>query len=259
MEAFQNEFCIVFASGFASGVASPQLPTFASQNQTRKWKRFLLFFMRRRAQLEEEQAVLYALAYLQARTRNKLSKSALPSWKESAFGVLYQNGSDEDFIAVLSIPRAAFDELLAGFTENYYQIVAWRPGRAGRPPAFSGNVAFVLGLVLCFYTNSLELNSLCQLFGLAPSTCSRTLSIAERAFELTLAALPDARIAWPTFQKQEAWAELVRRKNPLLLGRWGFVDGKNYRVQTPGADDVQNAFYNGWLHAHLVTGCLCFG
>jgi hypothetical protein len=41
--------------------------------------------------------------------------------------------------------------------------------------------------------------------------------------------------------------------------RFGFVDGKNYAVETPSDADKQNAYYNGWLHSTLVTGVLCFG
>jgi hypothetical protein len=36
------------------------------------------------------------------------------------------------------------------------------------------------------------------------------------------------------------------------------VDGKNFRVQEPSDIDLQNAMYNGWLHASLITGVLCF-
>ena len=53
-------------------------------------------------------------------------------------------------------------------------------------------------------------------------------------------------------------ALLVQRKNPLIVGRWGFIDGKNYHVQEPSNSDIQNAMYNGWLHAVFVTGTACF-
>ena len=45
----------------------------------------------------------------------------------------------------------------------------------------------------------------------------------------------------------------------LVEGRFGFIDGKNYSVETPSNADLQNAMYNGWLHATLITGVLCFG
>jgi hypothetical protein len=53
-------------------------------------------------------------------------------------------------------------------------------------------------------------------------------------------------------------ANLVSNRCQLIKGRWGFIDGKNRRVQKPTAADVQNAFYNGWLHATLVTGTACY-
>ncbi|KAF0695550.1 Aste57867_13650 [Aphanomyces stellatus] len=34
---------------------------------------------------------------------------------------------------------------------------------------------------------------------------------------------------------------------------------RSFRVQSPSSIDLQNAQYNGWLHAVFVTGCLCFG
>lgn len=47
-------------------------------------------------------------------------------------------------------------------------------------------------------------------------------------------------------------------KEPLVKGRWGFIDGKNYRVQEPSNSAIQNGMYNGWLHSVLVTGTACF-
>ena len=55
------------------------------------------------------------------------------------------------------------------------------------------------------------------------------------------------------------WANCIKKIYPIIKGRFGFVDGKNYRVQEPSDVDRQNAHYNGWLHAVLITGVLCFG
>lgn len=73
---------------------------------------------------------------------------------------------------------------------------------------------------------------------------------------LVLQAEPQARIAWPSHSRQREMGLAVNRRSStgLVTGRWGFVDGKNYRVQKPSAADVQNAYYNGWLHLTLVTG-----
>ena len=47
-------------------------------------------------------------------------------------------------------------------------------------------------------------------------------------------------------------------QEPLVKGRWGFIDGKNYHVQEPGEAFLQNTMYNGWLHCVFVTGTTCF-
>jgi hypothetical protein len=77
--------------------------------------------------------------------------------------------------------------------------------------------------------------------------------------EPTLNALDAAKITWPTLQEQVSWAALIQLKENIITGRWGFIDGKNYRVQEPTDTDLQNAMYNGWLHAVFVTGTMCFG
>ena len=58
---------------------------------------------------------------------------------------------------------------------------------------------------------------------------------------------------------QRRWGDLVTRKEPLLTKKWGFIDGKKYRVQKPSDSELQNSMYNGWLHQTFVTGVMCFG
>ena len=87
----------------------------------------------------------------------------------------------------------------------------------------------------------------------------RTLRKAETALLLTLKSIPEALIVWPSMDLQRFWAALVKRKEPLLKKKFGFIDGKNYRVQKPSDAELQNAQYNGWLHSTLVTGVMCFG
>ena len=70
--------------------------------------------------------------------------------------------------------------------------------------------------------------------------------------------LRDARIEWPSIVDQRRMARLVASRCQLIKGRWGFIDGKNRRVQKPTASDKQNAYYNGWLHSTLVTGTACY-
>ena len=57
----------------------------------------------------------------------------------------------------------------------------------------------------------------------------------------------DCRVIWPKHGDQEKLAQLTQEREPLLDGMWGFVDGLNLQIRNPGDDDVQNAYYNGWL------------
>lgn len=45
---------------------------------------------------------------------------------------------------------------------------------------------------------------------------------------------------------------------PLLEGAFGFIDGLNLLVHTSSDPLIENATYNGWLHAHFVSSVLFF-
>jgi hypothetical protein len=171
---------------------------------------------------------------------------------------LYKFGSDENLISLTSLNRESFDRLLSDFVPHLLRARKWRVKKRGRPPALLDAHA-VLGMLLSFYTDSMTLKSLCLLFGIPPATASRTLDIAEHCLLQTLRANPLAQIKWPTLEEQVEWAKKVEAKNALVKGRWGFIDGKNYKVQKPSNAELQNAMYNGWLHATLITGVLCYG
>lgn len=115
------------------------------------------------------------------------------------------------------------------------------------------------GLVLYFYASKADDHTICQTFAIPPSTLSRYLSQAESALEVILPHIEDAQIRWPTIAEQRRFAELLEAKEPLVVRKFGFVDGKNFRVKQPSDVELQNAQYNGWLHSVLVTGTLLFG
>ncbi|KAG1711902.1 hypothetical protein DVH05_009143 [Phytophthora capsici] len=104
----------------------------------------------------------------------------------------------------------------------------------------------------------MEQSTLCMLFGAPPSTLSRTLIRAEEALHRALLGYAYARIPWPSPERQAKLAKLVEAREPLLSHTFGFIDGKNLRVQQPSNADLQNAMYNGWLHTVFVTGTICF-
>ncbi|GMF21919.1 unnamed protein product [Phytophthora lilii] len=174
--------------------------------------------------------------------RNYLTVASLQDPMKSAWQRLYDGGLPGSFVAAVSLPPASFELLLIEFSKFYK--LKWRPGQRGRPPKLPFLHA-VLGCVLHYYTAAVELKTLCEIFGVPPATLSNILTNAEVALEQALLSLPDAAIRYPTKKTQLEWAATVQAREPLVAGVWGFVDGKNYRVQEPTDIDLQNAHYNG--------------
>jgi hypothetical protein len=203
--------------------------------------------------------VLYALLlkrkFLQIRFRSYLTSQGLQHPDLSSWHDLYANGSDINLLNTISLTRAAFEDLLASF--SLYYSVNSGPGKSGRPRKLKLK-STVLGLLLQFYTATVEHKTLCQMYGVPPATLSRVLNDAEIALNETLLNEPLAAVKWPTLDQQLEFGRLVELKHADVRGRWGFVDGKNYRVKKPTNVDLQNSMYNGWLHATLITGVLCF-
>ncbi|ETP42142.1 hypothetical protein F442_10926 [Phytophthora nicotianae P10297] len=184
------------------------------------------------------QLLLLLRLRMMVRERNYLTSDALISPLQSPWHVMYAGRADGSFVATVSIPPRAFDELLKVFSRYY--VVASGLGRRGRPPALVVKHA-ALACVLHYYTAAVEAKTLCA------------------ALDAALSELLDAQVRFPSKQQQRQWSRQVQAKEPLLEGMWGFVDGKNYRVQSPTDAYLQNAHYNGWLHSVLVTGTLCYG
>jgi hypothetical protein len=190
------------------------------------------------------------------RERNYLhSYSLLPSVRLSPWYVLYNNGSDEDFMAVTSLHRNGFEKLLSEFRKHY--IIMTGTGRKGRPPRVRDHHC-ILAILLHGFCSAAESKTWHEMFGIAPATFSRLWHKGCLALMNALNALPEAAISWPTIDEQIALAAMVERKEPLIKGRWGFIDGKNYRIEQSGVALIQNATYNGWLHDVFVTGVACF-
>ena len=53
----------------------------------------------------------------------------------------------------------------------------------------------------------------------------------------------------------QEYQAVVRDNFPALDGAWCVMDGLKIPIQRSGDELTQNAYYNGWLHAHFV-GCM---
>jgi len=202
------------------------------------------------------QLMLMMKRRMQIRTRNYVTLDCLRAPHDSDWIYLYNNGTNANFISVISLDRAAFNNLVIKFS-NFYQVKSG-PGKIGRPRRLL-HKSQALGCILAFYSDKMGYKTLCQMFGIPMASLSRVIKQAEDALLLALKSEPDAQIRWPSLDQQVSWAQRVQAKHPLVTGRWGFIDGKNLRVQKPSDAELQNAMYNGWLHSTLVTGTICFG
>ena len=189
------------------------------------------------------------------RSRSYVTCSALRSPSFSQWNHFYRFADDESFLAVTSLTRLSFQQLLGSFSIHYSMNTG---GRGGRPSRLLSKHE-ALGCLLSYYSDTIGYKNLSQLFCVPPATLSRVINKAELALESTLDDEPMSRIVWPSLRDQSLWAQKVEKKSPLVKGRWGFIDGKNYRVQAPYDHELQNAYYNGWLHSVFVTGAICFG
>ena len=200
-------------------------------------------------------ALQFELARNIIRERNRLTAASLmPVVAGTPWYHMYRYANDPSLINVISLPRIAFEDLLKEFSKHY--IVKSGTSKGGRPPRVKDKHA-ILSILLHYYTGTMEYKTICELFAVSPTTMSRIIKNAEIALEKSLLNIPEAQIRWPSLEEQELFARKVQELEPLLRGRWGFADGKNLRVQEPTNEDLQNAMYNGWLHAVFVTGVLC--
>lgn len=175
----------------------------------------MILLVRRAQQARKRARTLFALGLLlkfrmYLKERNFLRSSALLSTvRKSPWYTLYALGRDSDFIATVSLTRASFELLLSRF-KLFYKFNSG-PNKRGRPSRVRDHHC-VLSLLLHSYCSPADRKTWCELFGVAPSTLSRTLIKAEMALLETLNASKEADISWPSKEDQVRMASMVERK-----------------------------------------------
>ena len=198
---------------------------------------------------------LYLKKKLSIKTRNYVTCSCLRQVNDSDWMHIYKCADESSFVNLTSLTRDSFKKLLVEFAK-YYKINTARKG--GRPSKLLYHHQ-ALGCILMYYSDTMGYKTLCQIFAIPPPTLSRVLYNGELALARVLKNEYEARIVWPSLEEQRQWALKVEQKNNIVKGRWGFIDGKNLRIESPTNEELQNAYYNGWLHSVFVTGSICFG
>ncbi|KAG8720587.1 hypothetical protein FRC08_018799 [Ceratobasidium sp. 394] len=164
---------------------------------------------------------------------------------------------------MMGVDIATFDHLLtSGFTAAWAAHPITRsdvnPLGNSRTGACSLNTAGALGLLLHYLCRTQGETGLQQIFALIPSTISCYMHFTMPILLDVLCGLPEGKIYWPMIQEMEVYSLMIEAHYPDLQGVFGFIDGLNLPVATSSDPYIENANYNGWLHAHVVSNIIVF-
>ncbi|XP_006458839.1 hypothetical protein AGABI2DRAFT_40932, partial [Agaricus bisporus var. bisporus H97] len=212
-----------------------------------------------------EQEIRSIQATRRARSRQYLVRAELlPNPRvNTPWQVLYIHQNPRGFITTMGFDPDTFQSILdCGFQTLWNATPISRsdtiPNTSSRMDRRSLDAAGALGLLLHYLSSSMLEVSLCEIFALIPVTVHRYIAFGLPLLLKTLRDMPQARVCWPTgleFQEQNA---LVVTRHPRLTGAFGTMDGLNLPIQVSGDENIENATYNGWLHAHFVSSVFAF-
>jgi hypothetical protein len=69
---------------------------------------------------------------------------------------------------------------------------------------------------------------------------------------------PLTRVTIPSADEIESFIAAFAERHPLLNNCWAMMDGLKLYLQQAGNQEIQERFYNGWVHDHYVTAVFCF-
>jgi len=116
-----------------------------------------------------------------------------------------------------------------------------------------------LGLLLCYLGSQMNLKWLCLIFGITPSACSRILKYILRLTVKRLRHHPLARVKFPTEEKMQQYAEMIRHREPSVTDVIGFMDGVSFTTECTDERVEQNAYYCGYDCDTMVNNVFIFG
>jgi len=115
-----------------------------------------------------------------------------------------------------------------------------------------------LGLVCSFTRTRGPLYALQLMFGLTGTVISLFLRFGRRLLLRVLKAEPGSRIQMPSVEEIRQYQFIVSMKFPNLVGVWFVMDGVKLYLEASGSGEIQERFYNGWMHDHYVSNLFAF-
>jgi hypothetical protein len=115
-----------------------------------------------------------------------------------------------------------------------------------------------LRLVLVWTCTRGLLNVLQLVFGLTFTNLSVYLRFGIRLLAETFSNDLLARVAIPFVDEIESFKVAFAVRHPLLNDCWATMDDLKLYLQQAGSGEIQECFYNGWMHDHYVMSVFCF-
>ena len=132
--------------------------------------------------------------------RSYLTRQCLKHPRVSDWNYFYKTATDTNFRKVTTLNRAAFEDMVKIFRKHYKINLGQR---GGRPSSLTTHHS-VLGCLLSFYADTMSHKSVCLMFGITPTTCSRVLEAAEQALSPTL-----DEVRWPSLAEQQIIKKII--------------------------------------------------
>lgn len=158
------------------------------------------------AHQEEDENAFLSLALLELtfamRTRHYLGRSAIPTIDVSAITVLLAGGGDRDYLTVMSVDRATFDEL-GGLLQAHFDCSRSKRGRKS-----SVDARYALAVLLHWLNSTMGGKTLMQISGLVESDVSKHKSKAFRGLLTILPTIADCAVSLPNRQERKRLAQV---------------------------------------------------
>jgi len=201
-----------------------------------------------------------------ARSR-RIPRCALVHMDYSSYRALYISRNDQSFITFTGLDYKSFQYLLTKFRRLYNRYspyvvdgklvdVQHQGGSRGRPRSL--DAAGCLGLALGYTRTKGGVFGLQMIFGVSYSVLLVFLKYSLRLLYKVLLEEDGAKVQLPPVDKIAEYQEVIGVNYPALEGTWCVMDGLKLQIQKSGDETMQNAYYNGWLHDHLVGSVYIF-
>ena len=223
--------------------------------------------------LLEEEPLIASLLFSNIINSNDTRKEEKQSYrlglKRSPWRKLLDNKSSNEFKLYLGVNLVVFDRLVSIF-KSYIDLHEPSQRNASLPNiVYDANAknSYInnkfcfedrIGIILLYINSTCEMKYLGLLFGISRHRISRAINRDINTLVEALKDHPDARVSWPTDEEMADLIERTNRKYPMLerYNVWGAIDGCKVAIETSKDPNLQAAYYNGWLHSHVVVNVL---